>query len=214
MMRTALFTSLLLATATAKNGGNKHPANKNNGNTKKLGGFETFTEANSITATTGTVGHCTITSTTGQTCSIGIAQSFTLTDVYGTSIDYDCSCPSACDSGNAGVGSYTCTITSENYSGDEFCGDVDIASSIFTDIGCSMDIADGTMRCEENCYCDAEAHLCTSEGEECCAGSCVKVTGPGVKGWEFQCMSEEEAEDMAMGNVGGGQKNKDFEVAE
>jgi len=77
-----------------------------------------------------------------------------------------------------------------------------------------MDTADGTMRCEENCYCDAEAHLCTNEGEECCAGSCVKNTGQGVKGWELQCMSEEEAEDMAKGNVGGGQQNNDFEIAE
>ncbi len=74
-----------------------------------------------------------------------------------------------------------------------------------------MDAADGTIRCEENCYCDASMHLCTVEGEECCAGTCQKVSGRGVKGkWELQCLGEEEAveeekQGRAKGKVEGGE---------
>mmetsp|Transcript_13964 Transcript_13964/g.19829 ORF Transcript_13964/g.19829 Transcript_13964/m.19829 type:complete len:215 (+) Transcript_13964:89-733(+) len=193
-MRAALFTSLLLATTTTAAANNRGGNGK--GNNKKLGGFETFDDAAASTpSSSATVGQCTITSTKGTVCSTGIAQSFTLSDIYGTEITYTCDCPTACEEGNAGIGSYTCTITHglDHYS-DDLCGDIDIASVIFADTntGCSMDQADGTMRCEENCYCDAEAHLCTSVGEECCAGSCQKVTGPGVKGWELKCMAESD----------------------
>ncbi len=62
-----------------------------------------------------------------------------------------------------------------------------------------MDLADGTMRCEENCYCDAEAHLCTTVGEECCAGTCQRVTGVPGRGWELKCM----AESGGKNNLGG-----------
>eukprot|EP00986_Skeletonema_menzelii_P020762 scaffold32238_cov177-Skeletonema_menzelii.AAC.1 len=175
MMRSALFTSLLLTAVSAEKGGNN--ANKgngkgtnNNGNPKKFGGFSSFEEPPSDnTPTTGHVGQCTITTTSGKVCSTGIAQSFTLTDIYGTTLTYDCSCPTSCEEGNAGTGPYICTTVDDNYV-DDFCGEVDIPSSIFTaNSGCSMDAADGTMRCEENCYCDAAQYKCSVEGEECCA---------------------------------------------
>lgn len=228
MLRIALlFSSFLVASTTAKQqtGGNNNISNNNhinnpnknnngNGNTKKLGGFTSYLEeAPQDPITTGTVGQCTITTTTGKTCTEGIARSFTITDVYGTTLIYDCECPSnTCSSNNiltnAGVGSYKCTVTSENYV-DGMCGDVDIASSIFTSLGCEMDnMEDGTMRCAEECYCDPTLHICTSEGEECCAGSCQKVMGgPGVKGrWELQCLAEgssstSEEEEVAKKNV-------------
>jgi hypothetical protein len=220
MMRLALLSSLLLATTTAKNthnngggGGGGNP--NNNGNKNKLGGFTTFAEAGS-NPTSGSVGQCTITTTAGKTCTEGIAHSFLLTDVFGTTITYECDCPTTCsDFGtNAGVGAYKCVVTSDNYS-DGICGDVDIVSSIFTSIGCEMDTDDGTMRCEADCYCDAAAHICTSEGEECCAGSCQKVSGAGVKGrWELQCMEEVSEEEVAKKNVKeGGAANDEWEEA-
>ena len=109
---------------------------------------------------------------------------------------YDCSCPSACDSasGNAGTGAYKCTTETFN---PDFCGDIDIASKVFTDNGCMMNANDGTIQCDANCYCDPEVHVCTSVGEECCAGSCQRVNGNGRGvGGALKCMedSEEEAE--------------------
>lgn len=220
---TVLFTSLLLtaSSATAKQeaahsrsnpGQGRKGVNDNNGNKNQLGGFEAFGGAGS-TPTSGSVGHCTITTTTGKTCSEGIAQSFTLTDVYDNSISYKCSCPTECDMGNAGVGSYTCSVTDDNYI-DGFCGDVEIASSIFTSIGCEMDATTGTMSCEENCYCDATKHMCMSEGEECCAGSCQKVTGAEAGVRKFQCMEEVGEEERAKNIVGQGNKGDNVDQYE
>lgn len=218
MMKLAALLLLLVtstaSTSAAKNGNGN---NGKNGHEKKFG-FTAFDEAgsSSSTATTSSTeevevvvagGECTLRSSPDETktCSNGVVQSFTLTNLYGSALNYVCTCPAACAADanvNAGVGSYICTTSDhENTVIDGFCGDVDIPSLIFSggasSSTCQMDIADGTIRCEGNCYCDASAWICTKEGEECCGGLCQKPRkGPGVKGWEIYCLpipKEEEA---------------------
>ena len=214
-----LVTSLaLLSSVSANNGqgnGNAGGGGNGNGRGKKLGftqleAGQIFTEEDYGTMETIQVGQCTLTPTVGQTCPSGIAQSFTLTNVYNTVLEYQCTCPNECDNNlNAGVGAYQCDLVngSEDLYYDDVCGDVDIARLAFAtddesgdNIECMTDDV-GVIRCEENCFCDATTWLCDNEGEECCGGMCQKVTGPDVRGWELQCLPVVDEEESALKKI-------------
>jgi hypothetical protein len=236
MMNTKLIVSSLafLSSVSANNGngvgnGNAGGGGNGNGQGKKLGFLQKeagqiFTEADYGSMETIQVGQCTLTPTVGQTCPSGIAQSFTLTNVYNTILEYKCTCPNECDNNlNAGVGSYQCDLVngSDELYYDDVCGDVDIARLAFaTDdesdggVECMTDDV-GVIRCEENCFCDATKWLCDSEGEECCGGVCQWVTGADVRGRELQCLPVVDEEESALKKIeekGGAGASEEWEV--
>lgn len=221
-MNTKLLVSslALLSSVSANNGngngnGNAGGGGSSNGRGKKLGFSKLeagviFTAEDYGSMETIQVGQCTLTPTIGQTCPSGIAQSFTLTNVYNTILEYKCTCPNECDDNlNAGVGAYQCDLVngSEELYYDDVCGDVDIARLAFTTENDEIDATEcmmddvGVIRCEENCFCDAATFVCDNVGEPCCAGTCQKVTGPGVKGWELQCLPVVDEEEVALKKV-------------
>ena len=80
MRTTALVSTLLLSTASARKGLPNRPADRGNSNTVQLGGFETFAQAE--LAASATVGDCTVTAGAGTMCSNGVARSFVLTNLF------------------------------------------------------------------------------------------------------------------------------------